>query len=175
MPSWDSLANEYANWKGWASIAAGKIRLSRRARLVRWGKWGIRHNARIGYTEGASRGQWLSDKPPNKLPFSTDCSGFVTLCYKLAGCKDPNGLDYRQLGFTGTLLQHARDRGTLVPYPCPVQRGDLIVFGDDPGVHVVMALEDATDPECVSHGDQAGPERIKLSSDPRLPKRVCRL
>jgi hypothetical protein len=39
--------------------------------------------------------------PPNlykPAPVTTDCSGFVTLCYKTAGAADPNGLGYSGQG-----------------------------------------------------------------------------
>ena len=69
------------------------------------------------------------------LPFTTDCSGFVTMMAKWGGAPDPNGLGYNGYGFTGTLLdnmphidrQHAK-------------RGDLVVYGDGTGEHVVMLL-----------------------------------
>ena len=35
------------------------------------------------------------------LPLTTDCSGFVTVCYFLAGAPDPNGLDYSGEGLGG--------------------------------------------------------------------------
>ncbi|MHB8469552.1 MAG: Hint domain-containing protein [Gaiellaceae bacterium] len=35
------------------------------------------------------------------LPLTTDCSGFVTLCYHLAGAPDPNGRGYDGQGWTG--------------------------------------------------------------------------
>jgi len=40
------------------------------------------------------------------IPRKTDCSGYVTLCYKAAGAADPNGLGYSGQGYTGTLLAH---------------------------------------------------------------------
>ena len=48
---------------------------------------------------------------PRRLPLTTDCSGFVTLCYAWAGAPDPRGLGYSGQGWTGTLLAN------LVPSP----------------------------------------------------------
>lgn len=86
--------------------------------------------------------------PPNlfgpPIPVKTDCSGFVTLCYKYAGAPDPNGLGYSGMGYTATLLA----RGTPVkqgrpgdlafwsnPSHVAIYAGNLQVyeFGGDPG------------------------------------------
>ena len=76
---------------------------------------------------------WLRAKP-YALPLSTDCSGFATMCYWLAGAPDPNGLHYAEVGYTGTMLAH----GLEVNLPEP---GDLIVYGPYPGHHVVIYLD----------------------------------
>src|SRR3974390_1632763 len=73
---------------------------------------------------------------PRKLPLSTDCSGFATLCYAWAGAPDPNGLGHPGGGWTGTLLEHMRAIGAD-----GVQPGDLVVWGPPPGHHVAIVLE----------------------------------
>lgn len=85
--------------------------------------------------------------PPNlygpPLPVKTDCSGFATLCYKEAGCKDPNGLGYSGQGYTGTLLLHGKQTnqpqpGDLCFWRSPdhvavfIGNGNIIEFGGPP-------------------------------------------
>ena len=65
--------------------------------------WGVVHEAEIHYGQLRPIDGLAT---PHKLPLATDCSGFVTLCYKWAGAPDPNGRGYDGYGYTGTLLQH---------------------------------------------------------------------
>lgn len=55
----------------------------------------------------------------------TDCSGFVTLCYKAAGLPDPNALGYNGQGYTGTLCRQGRRTSTPSP-------GDVAFYGSGP-------------------------------------------
>ncbi len=140
-----------------------------RQRAVSWGLWGARHEPQIHYSMQADRDDWLQAKKGH-LPLVTDCSGFVTLCYRWAGLPDPNGLGYRTLGWTGTLLDHHH----VSP---PIQAAlpaDLIVIGPPPGDHVVMVVERGRDPLVVSHGSEGGPRLQRLSVDGRTPKTVIR-
>jgi cell wall-associated NlpC family hydrolase len=57
----------------------------------------------------------------------TDCSAFVTLCYKAGGAPDPNGLNYNGQGFTGTLWNN----GSLIQEAI-AQPGDLVFYGSRP-------------------------------------------
>lgn len=108
------------------------------------------HYAEVRPIAGAAR----------KLPLTTDCSGFVTLCYEWAGAPDPNGLHYNGEGNTGTIL-HA----CVHIKPAAAQVADLIVFGNPPGTHVVVIVELGADPVVVSHGSEAGPLRLPLSQE----------
>lgn len=92
------------------------------------------------------------------LPLTTDCSGFVTLCYYLAGAPDPNGLGYAGQGWTGTLLDH------LPPAALP-RPGDIVVFGAYPGRHCALLLEPGDDPLLASHGQERGPLAIRLGAE----------
>lgn len=159
----------------------GKVRvvnltpaLTKRQRIVKWARWGVDNTARIHYTENPDRAGWLHEKPHNRLPLSTDCSGFATLCYRLSGCKDPNGLGYVSLGYTGTLLDHANRAGKVFTDVAKAKRGDLIVYGPGTGEHVAIVVEAGNDPLTVSHGDERGPEYVKVSQDGRRPQRICR-
>jgi hypothetical protein len=91
-----------------------------------------------------------------------DCSTAVTLLFKYAGLRDPNGLGYDGSGNTDTLYNH-------LPHYYKVEDahpGALLIFGEDPTVHVCMLTErDGTDPWLFSHGQQGGPFHIQLSAE----------
>ena len=143
-----------------------------RAMIVAWAYWGVKHEPRIHYSEAATRGEWLH-KPPGALPMTTDCSGWATACYKWAGARDPNGLAYKQVGYTGTLLDYAAKHGHIENTP-KASPGDLLVYGPGTGEHVVIVVKAGTDPLTVSHGRESGPELVRVSQDGRKPQRVCR-
>src|SRR3954465_2556128 len=98
--------------------------MSVREEIVGVARWGVRNEARIHYAQ-------VRPMPLRReLPLTTDCSGFVTLCYFLAGAADPNGLGYIGQGYTGTLLRHMRHVARA-----EVRQGDLVVWGRYPGRH----------------------------------------
>jgi cell wall-associated NlpC family hydrolase len=125
-----------------------------RQKIVTAARWGIANEPRIHYGE-------LRPIPLGRtLPLTTDCSGFVTVCYYVAGAPDPNGRGYDGSGYTGTLL------GWL-PSIAPVvaDRGDLVVWGTYPGRHVALVLEPGDDPLLCSHGQERGPIAIRFSAE----------
>jgi cell wall-associated NlpC family hydrolase len=127
-----------------------------RQKIVTAAHWGIRHEPQIHYGE-------IRPIPLGQtLPLTTDCSGFVTICYFLAGAPDPNGLDYCGQGWTGTLL-----RNLSVVMPEDARRGDLVVWGEFPGWHVALLLEPGEDPLLCSHGQEHGPLAIRFSDEDR--------
>lgn len=129
-----------------------------RAKIVQTARWGVAHEPQIHYAE--IRPIPVHQKPL-RLPITTDCSGFATLCYLWAGARDPNGLGYSGAGFTGTLLAHGR-RIRSLDRALP---GDLIVYGPAPGHHVVVVVEAGSDPLVVSHGSEAGPRLLRHSQE----------
>jgi cell wall-associated NlpC family hydrolase len=132
-----------------------------RQKIVAAARWGIAHEPRIHYGE-------IRPVPLGRtLPLTTDCSGFVTLCYFLAGAPDPNGLDYSGEGWTGTLLRHLEEVEQE-----PARRGDLVVWGAYPGRHVAIVLEPGDDPLLCSHGQERGPLAIRLSDEQRIQQTV---
>jgi hypothetical protein len=131
---------------------------SLRDKVVACAKWGVENEPAIHYKE--TRPMPLS----KKLPLTTDCSGFATLCYHDAGAPDPNGLNYDGTGYTGTLLDH----GVEVPHPEP---GDLVFYGPGTAYHVAVVVEAGADPLTVSHGEESGPEYVRVSQDNRQPVR----
>lgn len=139
---------------------AAPVLVDHRAQVVAWAKRGVAQEPLIHYAE--VRPMPLNWTVPPGL--TTDCSGFATLCYKLAGCADPNGLGYNGTGFTGTLLQHGHSVSTPLP-------GDLVFYGPGDAFHVAVVVEGGTDPLTVSHGQEKGPELVRVSQDNRQPVR----
>jgi cell wall-associated NlpC family hydrolase len=131
-----------------------------RRKIVAAARWGIANEPRIHY--GEVRPVPLA----RRLPLTTDCSGFVTICFFLAGAPDPNGLGYSGQGYTGTLLEHLVSTGEL-------KTGDLVVWGAYPGRHCAIVLEPGEDPLLASHGQERGPVAIRYSDECALqPARV---
>ena len=129
--------------------------------LVTYAEWCCHHKSGINYAETRpiplNTKVWSHD-------FTTDCSGFVALMAKWAGIPDPNGMKYDGAGNTGTLLSH------LPHIPLnQTWRGDLVVWGSAPGVHVAMLLEGGVrvgdNPHVASHGQQGGPFRLTLDEE----------
>ena len=127
-----------------------------RQKIVAAARWGIANEPRIHYGE-------IRPIPLGRtLPLTTDCSGFVTVCYYLAGAPDPNGLGYSGAGWTGTLLRHLPDTDRPAA-------GDVVVWGAYPGHHCAVVLElDHGDPLLCSHGQEHGPLAIRFSDECRL-------
>jgi cell wall-associated NlpC family hydrolase len=125
-----------------------------RQKIVAAARWGIANEPWIHYGEARP---FPLDRD---LPLTTDCSGFVTLCYFLAGAADPNGLAYSGQGWTGTLLRHLQpvDRG---------RAGDVVVWGAYPGHHCAIVLAAGDDPLLCSHGQERGPVAIRFSEECR--------
>ena len=138
-------------------------RPSVRSQIVKWAYWGAAHEPSIHYRE-------IRPMPLTAaLPMTTDCSGFITLCYKLAGAPDPNGLGYSGAGYTGTLLSH----GQHIPLAF-VQPGDVVVYGPGTGWHTALIVKAGSDPLTVSHGREGGPNYCRVSQDGRLPQTYLR-
>lgn len=131
-----------------------------RSKIVSEANWGLTNAAAIHYQQlrpidGLNQ--------PHKLPLSTDCSGFVTLCYKWAGAQDPNGLNYSGQGYTGTLLRYLSHISQS-----QVQPGDLVLWArNGDGEHVALVLEPGSDPLLVSHGQESGPYTVRFSASNR--------
>jgi hypothetical protein len=91
-----------------------------------------------------------------------DCSESVTELFRWAGLRDPNGFGYDGFGNTDSLYNH-------LPHYFKVEDahpGALLIFGEDPTVHVCMVMQrSGTDPWLFSHGQQGGPFRIRLSAE----------
>lgn len=103
-------------------------------------------------------------KLQNRGEIQFDCSQAVTQICMWAGLNDPNGLDYRYAGYTGTLLHHLRHytdpRGAGI--------GAIVVYGPATGEHASMVYEPGEDPLLWSHGFDGGPVLIRLSRQRRM-------
>jgi len=93
-----------------------------------------------------------------------DCSQSSTQIFRWAKVGDPNGLDYKHAGYTGTMLAHLRDHYTD---PRRADVGALVVFGPGTGEHVAVVIardHRHGDPALFSHGAQytAGPIRLSV-------------
>ena len=87
------------------------------------------------------------------FPKTTDCSGFVTWCYWVAGCADPNGQNYSGQGYTGTLLSHGTQINTN-----QVLAGDVVVYGAGTGEHTALVVyADLLNVLTISHGQEGDP------------------
>ncbi len=98
-----------------------------------------------------------------------DCSEAGTLICKLAGLQDPNGWKYGGWGNTQTIL----DNDNLQHYTNPngAQVGAIVIFGVEQPLskqHLCLVLEPGPDPLLWSHGQEAGPLKIRLSDERRF-------
>jgi hypothetical protein len=130
-----------------------------RQKIVAFAKWGAVNTAQIHYAQVRPMDHL---NKVQALPWTTDCSEFVTTIYKWAGAPDPNGFGYNGYGFTGTMLDH----GVSIPL-FQVQPGDVVIWGSAPGHHTAVFIEAGTsgDPEIVSHGSERGPLQMLLSTE----------
>lgn len=132
-----------------------------RAKIVAEAMWGVTNTAAIHYEQ---RRPIDGINQRRKLPLYTDCSGFVTLCYKWAGVpEDPNGYNYNGSGYTGSLLNH------MTPISqAQLQPGDLVLWArNGVGKHVSIVVEVRSDPLLVSHGQESGPYTVSFSASNR--------
>jgi cell wall-associated NlpC family hydrolase len=120
------------------------------------------HADEIDYSN--SRGQVLKDEfrhPPPAVPSTLDCSAFVTYCYAVAGCPDPNGSSYSGGISTATLWPNGILIGGNSVKSTKLEPGDLVFYlHDGPPVggnseHVAIYIDDDT---VASHGSQDGPK-----------------
>jgi hypothetical protein len=141
----------------------------------------IRHHNQLEYPRNDVRG--AADAATWKLTLTEaeaklkrgghlcfDCSQSATQVFRWAKVKDPNGLAYKHVGYTGTMLAH-------LPHYSDPKRADigaLVVFGPGTGDHVAVVYEpDHThgDPLLFSHGatHTAGPIRLSVERQYHRP------
>lgn len=133
-----------------------------RAAIVAWARKGVAAEPSIHY-------RLIRPMPLSwVLPMWTDCSGFATLCYRLAGAPDPNRQGYNGQGYTGTLLDH----GDGIPL-WQAKPGDLVIWGSFPGHHVAVIVDtrNPADPVLVSHGSEGGPLLVSVAAETAAQRR----
>lgn len=128
-----------------------------RARIVAVAHNGVAHQPDIHYAEVRPIPVQAAGVL-HRLPFTTDCSGYAITCYRAAAALDPSGNSYNGQGFTGSFLDH----GQQVTEPRP---GDIVVYGPKPGHHAAIVVQGGIDPLTVSHGSEAGPLLIRVSTE----------
>lgn len=130
-----------------------------RDKIVTYARWGAVNKYAIHYAQVRPMDHLNAVQA---LPWTTDCSEFVTTIYKWAGAPDPNGRGYDGLGYTGTMLDH----GVSLPLHS-AKRGDAVIWGWSPGHHTAVLIEDGSngDPLIVSHGSERGPLELRLSAE----------
>lgn len=103
-------------------------------RIVSGASWAWKHRTSMAYSQSITR-QFLPLLPG--FPRATDCSGYATWLYKIAGLPDPSGFNYSIVGWTGTLGQH----GVRVSLNGKLHVGDLIFYGGGyPYKHVAIVV-----------------------------------
>lgn len=144
-------------------ISPLKAEVRLRARTVSYWLWGIAHEPQIHYRQFRKM-EWL--KTPwrlKSLPRYADCSEFVTDGIVWAGGKDPNRQGNSGIGNTNTMY------AVLPHIPLKeVKAGDIGIFGTYPNTtHAIGFLEDGTEknPWVMSHGQERGPIKIRLSEE----------
>jgi hypothetical protein len=145
---------------------APKPTYTKRQLVVQLCHWGLIHTGQIHYAEIRPMPSTRIRVLP-RLPLTTDCSGWATLCYKYAGAADPNGLGYNGQGYTGTLLKHMHHITRIQAKP-----GDLVVYGckSNPNGHHVAVITSVGShtPETIetcSHGSENGPLAITVAHE----------
>jgi len=124
-----------------------------RAEMVKWCLWGIENEAQIHYEKARP----IPTLEPGTLPLSTDCSGSTIIFAQWAGVPPHPGIEYQGAGsstnMAGLLRQVSRE---------DVEPGDLVVWS---GFHVSVLIEVGADPMVMSHGEEAGPLKMRLDSE----------
>lgn len=125
--------------------------LTPRQKALRAMRWGLDNTAAIHYRQ--SRPFKPAAFKNRTLPLYVDCSATVTQIHYAAGWKDPNANAYDGTGYTGTIRAYSPKQSLA---ECRV--GDLIVYGEGTGKHVVAVYKaHPTNPTVWSHGQEAGP------------------
>lgn len=146
-PSFGAIA--YSIYKAaYDDATTGQVRQN----IVDAAVYGYGQRDYIHYTQDSRRMQDFG--PPPNVPNWTDCSGFVTWCYKVGGGPDPNGLGFDGYGFTGTMLGN----GTQASIS-NLLKADLIFYGS-PVSHVALYVGDG---RIISHGSEIGPLLLDYS------------
>lgn len=142
--------------RGYGLTAADR----QRRKIVDYALWAALNSASIHYAQVRPMDHL---NQVERLPWTTDCSEFVTTVYRWAGAPDPNGMRFNGYGWTGTMF----DNGEAIPL-YQVKPGDVVLWGYAPGHHTAVFVQGGAasrDPMIVSHGSERGPLHIPLSAE----------
>lgn len=132
----------------------------RRTEMVRWARWGARHEPQIHYSQVRPYRKYKA----GTLPLTLDCSSSSITYAHWAGAPDPSGLGFSGAGSTDTLLAHLKHRARIAD----AELGDLVLWHDGAdGKHVAVVIEPGRDPLMASHGSESGPILIRFSVEDR--------
>jgi hypothetical protein len=147
----DFISRRHA--RGFGVTEAERQRVS----LVSYARWCCQNSANIHYAQVRPMDHLHR---PKLLPWTTDCSEFVTSLYSWVGAPDPNGFGYNGYGYTGSMLYSGQ---TIAMYQC--KPGDVVIWGYFPGHHTAMIVDmsNSSDPIIASHGSERGPLWMRYS------------
>jgi hypothetical protein len=137
--------------------------------------WGYYHKDQITYSHVRGRDYLSECKAPPIIPSSMDCSAYVTYCYDIAGCPDPNGRSFDGETTTGTLWSHGTIIGDTNVKESALQPGDLIFYAYDGPLkggdseHVAIYISDGM---VVSMGSDSGPLVINFQDEAKYNKPI---
>lgn len=146
-------------------------RIRCRDRAVQAAKLAYANRDQVSYTQGAKRWNGITNHRDASVGLYThfaDCSSFVTWCLwnglvLLYGTSDVvNGANWKG-GWTGTMYDH----GMVVRNMANVLRGDCVLYGASPGLHVTIVVDvKAGTPMVISHGSEPGPYYLPFNYRP---------
>lgn len=134
---------------------------SDRVKSVEAALWTVAHRAYAIYSEASNRMD--SVDRPYQLPFIADCSAACICWWAWAG------FIVKGLTYTGTLLTMQEHLAKMHEVGRKVDvwnvvAGDVVIFGEYPGVHAAFIVHACEDPVVVSHGHQGDPEITTVMS-----------
>ena len=128
------------------------VAIAKRA-LAEQQKWPYKYNEARPYPKTL----WSADAHTGT---GIDCSSFCILCYKEAGCSDPNNTNYDGNGNTWSLRDSSAGTTVIVPAPA-----DIILY-DTPGGPCAHAALYIGNGKCIEIGGSAGIHETQLGEYP---------
>lgn len=97
--------------------------------------WCYYNKDQVGYSAVRGRDYLQECKIPPYVPSSLDCSAFVTYCYDIAGCPDPNGKSFDGETHTGILWGNGTIVGDTNVKDSALEPADLVFYAYDGPLH----------------------------------------
>jgi hypothetical protein len=106
-----------------------------------------------------------------------DCSSYVALCFHHASHEigvfmaDPLGMRYSGYGYTGSQIKWLKENGSLAPVD-KYLIGDMAIWGHSASntTHTAICRKRGTKETAIwsSHGNEGGPQPVKLGYHPHV-------